>query len=139
MKKLKTGGKGSQVVYTDDELNSIERGLAEGKGLAKVVKALKHDYFTFVCWMNADDERVERFARARAIGATTLVDEALDIADDETSDALIGNVAVNRSKTKIDTRLKIASFYNRKQFGNHVEHEHVGKIPVAMSDDDKFV
>jgi hypothetical protein len=82
-------------------------------------------------WMAADPSFKERFAQARELGEEVIVQECLDIADNATNDWMekldknaqpIGWVLngehVQRSKLRIETRLKLLAKWNPRKWGD---------------------
>lgn len=84
-------------------------------------------------WLGANLEFAARFARARSLGEDAIAEEALEIADDARNDWMQRNDAENvgyslngehvqRSKLRIETRLKLLAKWNPKKWGEKVEH-----------------
>jgi hypothetical protein len=65
-------------------------------------------------WMNADASFASRVAYARDLGFEALAEDILNIADD--TPAI--NEHVQRSKMRIDTRLKLLACWSPKRYGN---------------------
>jgi hypothetical protein len=65
-------------------------------------------------WMNADASFASRIAYARDLGFEALAEDILNIADD--TPAI--NEHVQRSKMRIDTRLKLLACWSPKRYGN---------------------
>ena len=75
--------------------------------------------------MRGDAELRQRIADARARGCDALAEESFEIADEASGDLLTdkdgrvyGNgAAISRAKLRIETRLKLAALWNRKEYG----------------------
>lgn len=91
-------------------------------------------------WMDADKELAARIARARDVGEDALAQECLDIADNAANDWMErfdneGNAVgwqlngdhVQRSKLRIETRLKLLAKWNPKKYGDKVDVNHGGQ------------
>ena len=65
-------------------------------------------------WINADPSLASRIAYARDLGFEALAEDILNIADD--TPAI--NEHVQRSKMRIDTRLKLLACWSPKRYGN---------------------
>ncbi|SNT15663.1 hypothetical protein SAMN06295912_1504 [Sphingomonas laterariae] len=87
---------------------------------------------------DADKEFAERLARARELGEDAILEETLDIADDATNDWMmrtgrddehdeqgvgwrLNGEHVQRSKLRVETRLKLLAVWNPKKFGSKVD------------------
>jgi hypothetical protein len=65
-------------------------------------------------WINADPSLASRVAYARDLGFEAIAEDILDIADD--TPAISEHV--QRSKMRIDTRLKLLACWSPKRYGN---------------------
>ena len=65
-------------------------------------------------WINADPSFASRVAYARDLGFEAIAEDILDIADD--TPAISDHV--QRSKMRIDTRLKLLACWSPKRYGN---------------------
>ena len=101
-------------------------------------------YSTIYAALNNDRELAARVAHARDVGYDAIADNCFGIADDGSGDTWIddnGNERVNsdhiqRSKLRIETRLKLLACWNPKKYGNKQEVEHKGQMTVVLSKDD---
>ena len=95
---------------------------------------------TVIRWLAADEDFARKYTRAREMQAEILADEMLDIADDDKSDRIDikdkdgniikteqNNVAVARSKLKLEQRRWWAEKLRPKVYGN--------KVAVGGADD----
>jgi predicted DNA-binding transcriptional regulator AlpA len=94
-------------------------------------------------WMDDDAEFTGRFARARMVGYDALAEETLEIADDarndfverhraskdgeSTTDTVFDAEHVQRSKLRIETRLKLLAKWDPKRYGE--------KLAIGGADD----
>jgi hypothetical protein len=89
-------------------------------------------------WEEKDDKISAALARAREIGEAALIQEGRAIADnaseDWTTDAdgnkVLNREHVQRSKLRIETRLKLAAVMNPRRWGNYqrVDHDVIGTL-----------
>jgi hypothetical protein len=82
-------------------------------------------------WMAADPDLSAHIARARDLGYEAIAEETLSIADDASNDYMDRQVGdrtvrvldgehVQRSKLRIETRLKLLAKWNPKKYGDKV-------------------
>lgn len=96
---------------------------------------------------NAEPEFEDRFARARLDGFDAIAQETLEIADDASNDWMertgkddesigwqLNGEHVQRSKLRIETRLKLLAKWDPKRYGDRVTQEHTGSNggPIEM-------
>jgi len=84
-------------------------------------------------WLEADKEFSLRFTRARDIGEDAIAQECFDIADNATNDWMessgkdggaaykLNGEHIQRSKLRIETRLKLLSKWNPRKWGDKVD------------------
>ena len=81
-------------------------------------------------WATNDPDFARRFARARELGASALVDKAQRIADGDDREG----EDVQRSKLRVDTLLKRAACYCPKVYGSKVQVGGDGGEPIRITD-----
>ena len=118
----------------DLEVSILER-LADGEPLAEICRDEgMPDPGTWRDWCHADENLAIAYARARELGEEAIAAECLAISDDGRNDwmekrdkdgALIGwqinGEHVQRSKLRVDTRLKLLAKWNPKKWGEKVD------------------
>lgn len=83
-------------------------------------------------WMKQDEDFSERFARARESGHDVIADECMAIADNASNDWMEDNDPdnpgyrlngehVQRSKLRIETRLKLLAKWSPRKYGDKLE------------------
>lgn len=80
----------------------------------------------FYSWLDEDEDKKKRYARACEVRAEKIFEEILDIADDATKDEIItesgGKIEnkefVSRSRLKIDARKWVLSKMNPTKYGD---------------------
>jgi hypothetical protein len=112
--------------------------IGQGKTLREYCRQEgKPSYRTIYNWLDKDPDLAARFAHARDLGEDIISQECLAISDDDSKDVsgelgIPNNVAVNRAKLRIDTRLKLLAKWNPKKYGDRVLNEHTGKDGGAL-------
>lgn len=83
---------------------------------------------TVYSWMERDAALVEAIARARELGYDAIAEDCLRIADDASNDFVetehgqrLNSEHVQRSKLRIETRLKLLAKWNPKKYGERVQ------------------
>ena len=121
----------------DDYTPELLEWIAEGKTLREFCRQEgKPSYGTVYDWLEIDKEFASRFARAREQGEEVIAQECLAIADDGTNDYMevqhgddeesswrFNGEHVQRSKLRVDTRLKLLAKWNPKKYGDFVRNE----------------
>lgn len=153
--------------FTDDLFQKICERIADGEPLRQICRDEGMPSYRVVYdWMDKDDALLKsedkkvrdtalnlssRFARAREDGHDAIAEETLRIADDGSNDWMekrnqngefvgytLNGEHVQRSKLRIETRLKLLAKWNPKKYGEKVElsgpgenGEHVFKNTTA--------
>jgi hypothetical protein len=102
-------------------------------------------------WMEKDQEFATRIAQARETGFDAIAEETVAIADEGENDWMrkndpdnpgyvLNGEHVQRSKLRIETRLKLLAKWSPKKYGERTAIEHSGKLSleqlVSASNDD---
>lgn len=77
-------------------------------------------------WRAKDDDFAGRVARARDIGFDEIAEDCMHIADDDSGDELVDDEGkaransefIQRSKVRIETRLKLLACWDPRRYGN---------------------
>lgn len=127
--------------HTPELIEAICEELA--KGIPLTVICAQEGYpapRTVRDWEQQDEAIAAAIARARELGEVALAEQCLAIADDETHDwelskkgAVTNEVAIQRAKLRVDTRLKLLAKFNPKRWGDKVEHTGPGGGPVQFA------
>lgn len=142
--------RGTPSKFTEELFQKIVERIADGEPLRQICRDEgMPTYRTFYNWIDednkllqSDDEKVKgsslmlasRFARARDDGHDAIANECLEIADDGSNDWMekkdkdgenigwqLNGEHVQRSKLRIETRLKLLAKWNPKKYGEKVE------------------
>lgn len=134
----------SEPVYAE-----ILRRIEAGETLRAICES-DLDWFpprsTIAGWITADAPPgvAARFTRACEVGAEALLDEALAIADDGSNDMQMterGNLKVNnevvqRSKLRIDTRLRLLAMRYPERYGERLRVDANVEVAVRNASDE---
>lgn len=125
--------------------DAILSAIAEGIPLREICRREDMPSWRAVYdWLEADEDFASRFARARELGYEALAEETLDIADDGTNDwverrmkdgstaIVLNGEHVQRSRLRIDTRLKLLAKWSPTKYGDKQTHE------IANKDGESF-
>ncbi len=129
----------AQSVYTDELGQKIfDRIATTSLSVKNICKELHVNYSTVREWIaNKEHPMADLYTRAKQLQIENLAEEILEIADDETKDMFDTEMgqqhnptAVNRSKTRIDSRKWLLSKLDPKKYGDKLEIENKGEITV---------
>ena len=133
---------GRPSLYTPELADEICLRLSAGEPLAAICRS-EHmpGLRTVYDWAEADTDLSARIARAREEGEESIAAECLGIADDGTNDWMerngqdspgytLNGEHVQRSKLRIDTRLKLLAKWNPKKYGDKIDMNHSGELAV---------
>jgi len=98
--------------------------------------------WTLKAWRDEDEAFASSIAHARLLGHDTIAIDCLRIADDSSKDLITdddGNERTNseviqRSKLRVETRLKLLSKWDPKRYGDRIQAEITGKVITAHLD-----
>lgn len=131
-------GPGRPTTYTTKMADAICEWLEGGRTLSQFCRHPNTPTRRTVgSWRKAHPEFQARFARARAMGHDAIAEETLDIADDGSNDWMerehrghvlyeLNGEHIQRSKLRVDTRLKLLAKWDPKRYGDAVRQEHTG-------------
>lgn len=125
--------------------NEICDWISSGRTLRDYCRQEGKPHFNTVYdWIDKDSDFAMRFARARDRGEEVISQECLAIADDGTNDYMetvtdaglayrLNGEHVQRSKLRIETRLKLLARWNPKKWGEKVDVNHGGQAENPFS------
>lgn len=136
---------GRPSTYDSELFAAICERVSEGEPLAAICREEGMPPLrTVYNWMR-DIEGVEaQFARARVAGYDMIAQDALRIADDGSSDTYTdangfertNNEVVQRSKLRVETRLKLLAKWDPKRYGERMTHAGDPDAPLQVSTPD---
>lgn len=101
--------------YTEEAAEEICQRLSEGEPLRQICRdSHMPGWVTVYAWMGERPDFAERIARARVLGQDAIAEQCLHIADDAGEDP-------QRSRLRVDTRLKLLAKWNPKRYGDKLE------------------
>ncbi len=119
------------TLRTPEVEKRIIEGLCDGVPLRELCRQEgMPNWRTVYEWISADEEFAARIAHARDLGFDAIAEEILDIADDGTNDwverkrkegridIVLDSEHVQRSKLRIETRLKLLAKWAPKKYGD---------------------
>src|SRR5690242_8790475 len=115
---------------TPEIVEIVLAGIADGIPLRELARRHGFGKSTWYDRLAEDEELAGRFARARVEGFDAIAEETLDIADDASNDWMrrerkdeedsayvLNGEHVQRSKLRIETRLKLLAKWDPKRYG----------------------
>jgi hypothetical protein len=100
-------------------------------------------------WIAANSDFSARLARAREAGFDLIAAECLEIADDgsadyklsdrEGQDIVVDSEHIQRSKLRVETRLKLLAKWSPQKYGERVTHGGDPDAPIRASVEVRFV
>jgi len=129
---------GRPTTRTEEIVESILDQIGDGISLMSICRQEGMPKLrTVYGWIDGDADLSARFAGARKAGMDMLAQEALDIADDGTNDFTEGKNGpmldaehVQRSKLRIETRLKLLRCWDHARYGDRQQVEHSGTMSL---------
>lgn len=138
---------GKRSLYDPEIIERVITGLAEGIPLRELCRQEGMPARRTVDdWREADPELSARIARAREKGFDAIAEDSLEIADDGRNDWVerqkddgstyidYNGDHVQRSKLRVDTRLKLLAKWDPKRYGDKQQLEHSGSIGATPTD-----
>jgi hypothetical protein len=123
--------------YTPELVEEICSRIAKGEPLRQICRDDHMPHWTAVYdWMEKDKAFSLRIAHARELGEEAIAQECLDIADNATNDWMetqgkdgsdlfkLNGEHIQRSKLRIETRLKLLAKWNPRKWGEKVDLNH---------------
>jgi|SRR6185369_6716710 len=119
--------------YTEEAADIICANLSRGITVAETCRQIGVGRTTVYRWRDERPEFAERFAHARDVGFDAIAEEALEIADEASNDWMQRNLGggppsyvengetVQRSKLRIETRLKLLAKWSPKRYGDMIK------------------
>lgn len=118
----------------------IVEHISRGGMLAELCREFGVDRGLVYDWINKDPDFAARMERARSLGADAIAEQALAIADQTELDTGDGGRPnkewMQRSKLRVETRLKLLAKWHPKKYGEKLEIESTNRnANVPISDD----
>lgn len=118
--------RGRPTVFTPEKMQQLLEHMRSGKTMTSWCKSHRFSPSVVFNFMGSEEGESfrEKFLRAREEGAYALLDTTVEIADERSQDAM-------RQKLRVDTRMKIAGMWNRKQFGSRPGDAELNKMTLG--------
>lgn len=143
---------GRPTKYTQEIANEICERIAQGEPLRQICRDDHMPYWrTVYDWLKVHDEFYTRFAYARELGFDAIAEETLDIADEGTNDWMeklgaegqpigwqLNGEHVQRSKLRVETRLKLLAKWSPKKYGDKQQVEMSGHLSTSSMSEDEI-
>jgi len=137
---------GRPPVYDKAIAKQMCEQLSEGIPLREICRQEGYPAWrTVYLWMSKDPELSAAIAHARDVGYDAMAEECLDIADNAANDWMerldaegrpigyqVNGDHIQRSKLRIETRLKLLAKFNPKRYGDKVVHSGDEVNPVVI-------
>ena len=138
--------------YTQQIADEICERIAQGEPLRQICRD-EHmpAWRTVYDWLNKYEEFATAIARARELGYDAIAEETLDIADEGTNDWMeklgadgqpigwqLNGEHVQRSKLRIETRLKLLAKWSPKKYGDKQQVEMSGQLATSSMTEDEI-
>lgn len=139
--------KRTRVHFDDDQIVELLHRLEEGESLSSICRDPRMPaYSTVYTWLDegtGPDGFGEQFRSARARGLDKIADDCIAIADESENDTFINGdgmrvvnqEVIQRSRLRIDTRLRLLGKWNRSKYGEGVDITSGGEKLAAMDDE----
>lgn len=126
-----------------ETMDELCQRVSDGDSLKVVCKDWDVPYGKVAAWLIDDPARAEKYATALRLSADALAAEALEIADTteagtrvkETADGTetVTEDMLGHRKLRIETRLKLASKWDRARYGDSLQVQHSGETVVRLT------
>lgn len=139
--------KRTRIHFENDQIEELLSRLEEGEALSTICKDPRMPaYRTVYQWLEegtGPDGFDAQFRSARARGLDKIADDCLAIADESDNDTFINGDGVRvvnqeviqRSRLRIDTRLRLLGKWNRSKYGEGVDITSGGEKLATMDDE----
>lgn len=134
--------KGPKTGCNQEIANTILESIAEGTSLKATCRELDLKYQTVYSWMITHKETFFRLSpHAYDTGYDALADQCLEIADESHNDKIIlpdgrevlNGEAIQRSRLRIDTRLRLLGKWKPKKYGDKMQLSGDADNPIAIT------
>lgn len=139
------------MAYKEQEIESIFQSILneieQGKALRNILKEEgMPSTQTFYKWIEDNEDKSKRYARACELRAEQLFEDIIDIADDTSGDItynkdgeeVLNSEFVQRSRVRIDARKWILSKLNPKKYGDKIEQTHKGDLSIKWVEEKTY-
>ncbi len=144
MKPVERKGPGRKSNYTKVIGEQICARVAEGENLRSICTDLGIKWRAVYRWIKTNEAFAEAYQLARDVGEDAIASECLEIADNGRNDWMerqddkggpgwvFNGENVQRSKLRVETRLKLLAKWNPKRWGDRITHAGDANAPVQL-------
>lgn len=144
---------GRPTVMTPETCDEIVERLSNGETLSAICRDPEMPGRSTVTYHKAENSVfAERYMQARQEQMDTWADQTVDIADDGTTDYIVkkgrngveyeavDQEHIQRSRLRVDTRMRLMALIAPHAYGEKVSHEHTGEVihTVQISDRERM-
>lgn len=130
------------MAFDQAKADEVCERLSEGEPLAQICRSEGMPKVrTVYDWRDENPSFAAGFARAREVGYDIIAQDCADIADDGSRDYIAGEDRmvvdhdhIQRSKLRVDTRLKLLAKWDPKRYGDRIAHDVDGKLEITVRD-----
>lgn len=123
---------------TPEIVDEVLLGLSSGKTLTSLCEKLGFHTTTWHDWCDHDEALRIAHGRARTKGFDVIAEDCVRIADGSERDTVITETGerpnaewIQRSKLRVETRLKLLAKWDPKRYGDRMDVNHSGSIDLA--------
>lgn len=133
-----------RAVFSNALADEICLRVANGENLRQICRDKNIAWHAVYAWLHRMPEFAKAYQAAREVGEECIAAECLEIADDGRNDFMKRELAegveaevfnaehVQRSKLRIETRLKLLAKWNPKKWGDRITHAGDANSPVQL-------
>lgn len=138
-------------MYSEEQVAEVfEKIILEIENGKSLNQLFKEDWTpssqTFYIWLEKDEAKSKRYARACEVRADTIFEQILEIADDSSQDTIIVPIGegieveklnpefVQRSRLRVDARKWVVAKLNPKKYGDKIEQTHLGEMTIKFEE-----
>lgn len=119
------------------EAEVLER-MSKGETLTSICRSLGFTTMSWARWVADDDTLRIAHAHARSVGFDAIAEQCFDIADETARDNEFTETGVRpnaewiqRSKLRVETRLKLLAKWDPKRYGERMDVNHSGSVDLS--------
>lgn len=130
------------TTYTQAIADDICARLSEGEPLRHICKTEGYPAVRTVSdWRKAHPDFDAAYLEARDAGFDAIADDCMEIADDGSRDytvdkdgrEVVDHDHIQRSKLRVDTRLKLLAKWDPRRYGDKIDLNHGGTVATSMT------
>ena len=132
------------MAYSEEKKNEwFDYIISEIESGSSLIKALSTNgapsTSTFYIWLDEEEEKSKRYARACEVRELRILDEIIEIADKQSEDVIdtdsgktVNHNVIQRNKLQIEARQWYLGKVRPEKYGNKIHNEHSGEITTNI-------